>query len=107
MDILYTCSGDEDMEMKEWLGRIRLLRAGDVIEAEVSARGSQFHIVVGKDCYGENYLCVPMWGLGTELAKLKDRFWNMERIRMRKPELSRVDAISLADALGTLAEYTD
>ena len=63
-----------------WLGKIIPIRLDcEPYEVEVSARGSYFHLLVGHHTYG-NYICIPNWNIGTELASLSDSFWNLERL---------------------------
>jgi hypothetical protein len=69
-------------------------------EVRVSARGSDFHVIVGSYTYGR-YLCVPNWDFGCALSGLNDRFWNEERIR---GHIRKVDAATLACAISHLEE---
>ena len=77
MGSYYQCS-DPDSNEKSWTGRIRPLNINRN-EFEVTARGSTFHLLVGKHAYGK-YLCIPNWGIGTEISSLSDCFWNRERL---------------------------
>jgi hypothetical protein len=104
MEFDYTCTGLSDMEPAVWKGHIRFLSQTNPYELEVSARYSSFHIICGRHEYG-NYICVPNWGIGTEIARLCDRFWNLERLTTYYPELSMVDAISIVDALVAISKY--
>jgi hypothetical protein len=70
---------------------------------EISARGSRFHLITGKHAYG-NYLCIPNWNVGTELASLTDIFWNEERLR-NYSKLKKVDTRTVVTALKILADY--
>ena len=63
MGSYYQCS-DPDSNEKNWTGHIRPLNINRN-EFEVTARGSTFHLLVGKHAYGK-YLCIPNWGIGTE-----------------------------------------
>jgi len=83
---------------------IHFLSQTNLCELEVSARYSSFHIICGRHAYG-NYICVPNWGIGTELARLCDSFWNLERLATYYSELPMVDAISIVDALAAISEY--
>lgn len=88
---------------KPWIGQIVPIRLErEPYEAEVTARGSYFHLLFGHHAYG-NYLCIPNWDVGTELASLSDFFWNLERLSSTK--LKKVDACSIAYALLALAKY--
>ena len=88
----------------KWTGTLELIKAGNPCEAEVSAGGNRFHLIAGKHAYG-NYLCIPNWGIGTEILSLSDCFWNRERLEQDYPELSKVDIISIVKALEALSSY--
>ena len=99
MILNYECNGDDHMELQTWSGQVHMLQTGhNYCEAKVDARGSSFHLICGKHTDG-NYLCIPNWAIGSELGYLSDRFWNLERLTTYFPKLSRVDAISIVDAL--------
>ena len=104
MDLDYKCTGLSDMVPDSWNGHISFLNKSNPCELEVSARSSTFHIICGHHQYG-NYICVPNWGIGTELSRLSDSFWNLERLSNTYPEISMVDAISIVDALAAISEY--
>lgn len=104
MEIRYKCRGNPDMEPSKWKGNAIIIRTNGICELDVSARGSQFHIICGKHKYGA-YICIPNWGIGTELAALNDKFWIKERISMFYPEVSPVDIISIVEALAAVSEY--
>lgn len=88
-----------------WTGEIIPIRLDlEPYEAEVSARGSYFHLIVGRHAYG-NYICIPNWDIGTELASLSDSFWILERLSRTK--LKKVDACSVAYALVELSKYVN
>ena len=102
MGSYYQCSNPDSNE-KNWTGHIRPLNINRN-EFEVTARGSTFHLLVGKHAYGK-YLCIPNWGIGTEISSLSDCFWNRERLEQDYPELSKVDIISIVKALEALSSY--
>ena len=88
-----------------WTGEIIPIQLEyEPYEVEVSARGSYFHLLVGHHTYG-NYICIPNWNIGTELASLSDSFWNLERLSNTK--LKKVDACSVAYALLELSKYVN
>lgn len=88
---------------KEWIGEISILDDTHGIEADVRARGSYFHLLLGRHQYG-HYICIPNWGIGTELARLSDRYWNLENICHAYPRLSKTDAVSIVDAVYDLSQ---
>jgi len=89
-------------EKAAWQGTNHLLSEEVPYEAEVCARGSSFHIILGNHSYGK-FLCVPNWEIGIDMAPPSDRFWNFERLL--GTGLSPVDASSIADALVQLGKY--
>lgn len=92
----YSCILKEGARRETWEGEIHLLgRWPGHYEAEISGRGTYFHILAGKHKYG-NYLCVPNHDVGCELSDFSDLLWNEQRISglMRK-----VDAVTLACGL--------
>lgn len=102
MGFSYKCS-DPDGNGDTWTGYIRLLSICKN-EFEVTARGSPFHLMIGKHSYGK-YLCIPNWKIGTEISSLSDCFWNRERLEQDYPELSKVDIISIVKVLEALRRY--
>lgn len=64
--ITFTCKG-KGCSTRQWEGSLEILKRGNPCEAELCARGSRFHLIVGRHSYG-NYLCIPNWDVGTELS---------------------------------------
>lgn len=60
-------------------GRISIISSRPTIEADIEANGWTFHVIVGNHKGGQ-YICIPNWNIGTELAGLSDTFWNSERL---------------------------
>lgn len=102
MPLIYTCHDETDPRCTDWEGTIESRTKRSVYELTVNARGSYFHMLVGKHADG-NYLCIPNWGIGIELSRLTDRFWSHERLC--QSGLSPVDASSIADALSALGQH--
>lgn len=97
--ITFTCKEKESIP-SQWEGTVRILRAGNPCETEISARGSRFHLIVGKHAYG-NYVCIPNWNVGTELSRLSDTFWNRERLR-EYSQMTEADICTVVTALAVL-----
>jgi len=92
----YTCILKDGSREENWTGKLTLLRkAPGMYEAEISGRGTYFHVLAGRHKYG-NYLCIPNHDVGCELSDFSDIFWNEERLRglMRK-----ADAVTVATGL--------
>ena len=81
MGSYYQCSNPDSNE-KNWTGHIRPLNINRN-EFEVTARGSTFHLLVGKHAYGK-YLCIPNWRIGTEISSLSDSFWSRECLELAR-----------------------
>ena len=79
-DIYYSAKTDAKTSTS-WQGKIcRIHRLSDhSYSCDVNARGSYFHMIIGKSEYG-NYLCIPNWNVGSEMGALSDLFWNSERL---------------------------
>ncbi len=100
----YTCILKDGPLKERWAGELTLLgRVPGQYEAEISGRGTYFHILAGRHKYG-NYLCIPNHDVGCELSDFSDIFWNEERLRslMRK-----VDAVTVATGLSHLPALAD
>ena len=113
--ITFTCKG-KGCSPRQWEGSLEILKRGNPCEAELCARGSRFHLIVGRHSYG-NYLCIPNWDVGTELSSLTDLFcvgtelssltdlfWNEERLR-HYSRMKKADACTIVLALKVLAEH--
>lgn len=70
-------------------------REGPFTEFVAKGRGSHMHAIAGPQANG-NFLCLPAYGVGSELAAFTDVFWNYERLSAL---ISPVDAATLATAL--------
>ena len=104
MEITYTCTNRDGMsDIDSWHGVIRIISLDSPCEIEVRARGSSLHVLLGSHAYG-NFICIPNWDIGCELASLSDSFWNLERLC--NAGLRVVDAISVVDAFVALSDYT-
>lgn len=99
----YTCTNNHPKN-NSWKGQVHLLKSSNPYELKVTARHSCFHVICGTYVYG-NYLCIPSLGIGSEIAGLTDTFWNLERLTMNNPKLSKVDAISIIYAIKALSQY--
>lgn len=64
----YTCTLRDGTRTESWAGEITLPRCDHrhgQYEAEISGRGTYFHILAGQHKYG-NYLCIPNHDVGCE-----------------------------------------
>ena len=66
-DIIFECKGEPEMQPDTWEGMLRILRSGKFCEAEVEARDSYFHLIVGRHSYG-NFICISNWDIETEIS---------------------------------------
>lgn len=92
----YTCTLTRGKRKESWKGEIRLLKkSAGQYEAEITGRGTYFHIIAGHHLYG-NYICIPNHAVGSELSHYGDLFWNTERL---SGFLKKVDAVTVAAGL--------
>lgn len=82
------------------IGKIKVISPIDPIEADIDADGWNFHVIVGSYING-NYICIPNWNVGSDLADLSDTFWNSERL-MNYTQLGETNSLIVSQALATL-----
>lgn len=100
----YTCILRHGSHRERWTGKLTLLQKGPgQYEAEISGRGTYFHVLAGQHKYG-NYLCIPNHDIGCELSDFSDIFWNEERLRSL---MQAVDAVTVATGLVHLPALAD
>ena len=81
-------------------GLINIISASLPVEADIEANGFSFHIIAGKHSNG-NYICIPNWNIGSELAGFSDTFWNRERLS-NYAELNPLNSSIIAAALAEI-----
>ena len=92
----YQCTLTRGKRKEHWQGEIRLIHySGACYEAEITGRGTYFHVIAGKHRYG-NYICIPNHDVGSELSQFRDLFWNTERL---SGLIKKVDAVTVAHGL--------
>ncbi len=97
----YQCTLVRGKRKERWQGEIRLINySGTCYEAEITGRGTYFHVIAGKHRYG-NYICIPNHDVGSELSGFRDLFWNTERL---SGLIKKVDAVTVAQGLCHLEE---
>lgn len=105
MEYIYLCQLDADGKHESWNGVISPLVSSDHTEYRVSARGSCFHLVIGRHWYS-SYIYIPTWNIAMDISSPEDRFWNREQLQHSYPELSPVDAESIIEALAAIKSYS-
>jgi len=68
------------------LCQIDMIRTAIPYEMTLSFNGNIYHIIVGNHMYG-NFICIPNWDIGCELAFFSDTFWNIERLTRHMGEI--------------------
>ena len=99
----FPCEGEPGIMPRTWKGKLRILKTGDVVEAEMEALGSYCHLIIGSQVYG-NFLCIPNWGIGVAIAGLDEYWWNKDRLQIYG-KLSAADACSVATALNRISRF--
>jgi len=82
-------------ELESWLCQIHMIKSKEPYEMNLDVNGNRYHMIVGSHSYG-NYLCIPNWSIGSELASLCDTFWNTEQLMRILPTK---DAIGIAEGI--------
>ena len=100
--ITFTCKG-KGGSPRQWEGSLEILIKGNPCEAELCARGSGIHLIVGRHSYG-NDLCIPNRDVGIELSSLTNAFWNEECLR-HYSRMKKADVCTIVSGLKALAEY--
>lgn len=102
------CLDEEDPEEGEIIqcsGLLTPIRVDhEPYEAVVEARGYRFHILFGSQS-GGNFLCIPDWQLGCELADIQDLSWNINSILHTGGRLDYEDATAIVYAMAFLDKY--
>lgn len=84
-----------------WEGSFEITRWKPPYEMMVRARASRYHVIFGEHSFG-NFLCIPDWNVGCEIADFTDTFWNLERLGK---QLKKADAITIVYALAAADEH--
>lgn len=102
-EIPYDCYNKHarSKEDRHWIGKIETItKRDDGFEATISGKSSSFHMIVGESEWG-TYVCIPEWGIGSELATYKDVFWNTESLSRK---MSMPDTITVVNGIRLIAE---
>jgi len=99
--IKFHCFQTSGKRTVTWDGSFEITRGRSPYEMMVRSRSNRFHVIFGEHAYG-NFLCIPDWNVGCEIAGINDTFWNHERL---SKQLKKTDAITIAYALAAVDEY--
>ena len=83
---------------KKYKSIVDIYSATEPYEINISTNGSSFHILLGSH-QGGNFICIPNWEIGCELASYSDIFWNSEKL---SKHINPVDAESIANSIKQL-----
>lgn len=72
-------------------------------EMTVDAEGCSYHFIFGSQING-NFLCIPNWQFGCELAKLDNVSWNFDSITFQNSHFESQDATAIAWALAAASD---
>lgn len=98
--VRFHCQAKIGRKQEHWEGTVtNLTNHGSHYEIQISSR-SGFIFVIGK-YKGGNFISVPTFSIGCDLAHYDDYFWNHERLSKL---MSKVDAATIAASLEALAE---
>lgn len=98
----FVCYHKIDSKLKNWIAEITNCKGNEKqCEFEVQSRGSYYHVIIEKHDYG-NYVCIPNWEVGCELADYSDTFWNTERL---SNHLRIADAVTIVTAIKEIQKF--
>ena len=63
-----------------------------------------FHLIFGKMSTGENYLCIPFWDFGCEIADFRNKLYNYDSIVSDDKKFNLEDATAITYALAKAAD---
>lgn len=69
-------------------------------EINISTNGNSFHVLLGSHL-GGNFICIPNWEIGCELASFSDAFWNSEKL---SKHINPIDAECIAYSIKKLSK---
>lgn len=99
--MIFKCNAHGICSSGPWEARLRLIsRDQNFLDANVQARGSSFHFIVGSYLNG-GFLCMPGYGFGCNLSNLDDAEWNRQQLRQK---LNIVDTETMVSALQALSK---
>jgi hypothetical protein len=99
--ITYDCIHQTTKRTYKWQCSLEIRCDTPPYELEISTQGSFFRVICGPHSYG-NFLCMPNWDIGCELAGFSDVFWNTERLTRH---VSMRDAKAIAQGLAFARNY--
>ena len=94
------CFRYRDSEGGSHTAEVSIIRNGNPTEMDITTDGWVFHVIAGRHRDG-NFVCIPNWNIGSELAGLNDRRWNSERL-INHTSMGRDNAEIIAAALAEL-----
>lgn len=98
MPIKFHCKETIGKRLQNWNGTvICLINYGSHYEISIDSR-SGFFFLVGH-CVNGNFISIPAFNIGSDLADYSDYFWNNERL---SAIMNPVDAATVAEALRCL-----
>ena len=94
--VVYLDSDDmDDAEICYCRGALKPIQLSqEPYEMILEARGYSFHLIFGSKMDG-NFLCIPDWQFGCELASLTDKDWNLDSILHTSSRLDYEDATAI------------
>ena len=82
--------------LSRWKASVDIIDSyGPFLELQFTGHGSSIHAITGPQRNG-NFICLPAYDVGSELAGYEDTFWNKERL---SPIIGEVDAVTIVQGL--------
>ena len=103
--VIFESDDPEDTEISYYKGKITpICLDKEPYEMTLDARGYSFHLIFGSQING-NFLCIPNWQFGCELADYHNRSWNMDSILHEDSQLDYEDATAIVWGLSLVSDY--
>lgn len=101
--MIFECVNECKKKKETWTGSITsMINYGSHFEIKIESRSS-IMVLLGKTTLG-NFACMPDFGAGCHLAKLKDKFYSTEKL---SNVMGKIDGITVACALAAIADKVD
>lgn len=106
MQYKFLCRYLPDKRMKNWSIEVYPVWPFDTKEYEVRAKNHTFFVIVDQ-YYQGMYVCIPNWDIVMEIVDEDDYDNNYSELSKKYPQISKVDRISIVNALSIIKHYNE
>ena len=103
--VTFESDDPEDTEITYYEGKIRpICLDKEPYEMTLDTHGCSFHLICGRQING-NFLCIPNWQFGCELADYSEKSWNMNSMLDKYSQIDYEDATAIVWGLSLIQDY--